>query len=106
MRLYAAPNQSEQARFGISVGSACGKAVQRNRLKRIGREVFRLHQYQIPDGYDYVLIFTRNLPKKNTKDDQSSRTDEAESLQYQDVESRLLGMIRIMRQKGRIPESG
>lgn len=106
MRLYAAANQSGRPRFGISVGNACGNAVQRNRLKRLGREVFRLHQHQFPAGFDYVLIFTRKVPKKSTKGSESNRSDEAVSMHYQDVEGRILGMIETMRQKGRLPESG
>jgi len=103
MRLYAAANSTGMQRFGISVGNACGKAMERNRLKRLGREVFRLHQHQIPAGFDYVLIFTRNLPKKNTKGDESNRNDdEALSLQYNDIESRVLGMIKTLQQKGRL----
>ncbi len=106
MRLYAAANQLGRPRIGVSVSNACGNAVQRNRLKRLGREVFRLRQHQIPAGYDYVLIFTRNLPKKSTHGGQPGRRDEVESLRYQDIESRILGMIETMQQKGRLPESG
>lgn len=105
MRLYAAPNQLDCARIGISVGNACGDAVRRNRLKRLGREVFRLHQHQIPSGYDYVLIFTQKVPKTNKTGDSSNMNDEARSLQYKDIENRLLAMIEILCQKGRLKKS-
>lgn len=101
MRLYAAPNAAGIRRFGVSVGNACGSAVYRNRLKRRGREVFRLHQEEIPAGHDYVLIFTQKVPKTKTRDRQSVVNDEARSLQYKDVESRFLGMIEILCQNGR-----
>ena len=105
LRLYTAPNQSQNPRFGVTIGKSCGNAVQRNRLKRLGREVFRLHQHQIPAGYDYVLIFTQKVSKTNKRADLSGKADEAQSLQYIDVESRVLGMVDMLRQKGRLKES-
>lgn len=43
-------------RVGFSVGKKIGKAVQRNRIKRVMREVVRLHAAHIPNGIDLVLI--------------------------------------------------
>lgn len=105
MRLYAAPKDTGTARFGVSVSNTCGSAVRRNRLKRLGREVFRLRQHEIPPGYDYVLIFTQKVPKRDTKGDLAKGVDEAGRLQYQEVESRFLRMVEILRQKGGLGES-
>lgn len=99
MRLYAAPNTVGMPRLGISVGNACGSAVRRNRLKRLGREVFRLHQHEIPAGFDYVLIFTQKKPKLTKRVDAPHGKNEAQTLEYQDIESRFLEMIEIVQQK-------
>ncbi|TVR35103.1 MAG: ribonuclease P protein component [Spirochaetaceae bacterium] len=33
-----------------------GKAVRRNRLRRIGKEIFRTIKYAVCDGYDFVFV--------------------------------------------------
>lgn len=47
-----------RTRLGLIVGRKCGNAVERNRLKRLIREAFRLEQRRFPDGLD-VLVAPR-----------------------------------------------
>jgi ribonuclease P protein component len=43
-----APPAAEVARLGLVVGKRMGKAVQRNRVKRLLREFFRRHHSKLP----------------------------------------------------------
>ena len=52
--LKAKPNHLEFSRYGISVSKRVGKAVIRNRVKRILREILRLSK--LAPGWDIILI--------------------------------------------------
>ncbi|MCL1985949.1 MAG: ribonuclease P protein component [Betaproteobacteria bacterium] len=52
---------SGQWRLGLAVTRKSGNAVWRNRIKRIVREFFRLHQRSIPQGWDIVVVPKRSL---------------------------------------------
>jgi ribonuclease P protein component len=54
--VYAAPNERAYSRLGMSVSRKYGGAVQRNRLRRLYREAYRLTKPQLPAGLDIVLI--------------------------------------------------
>ncbi len=54
--LYALPNAEGVTRVGFSVGKRIGKAVARNRVKRLLREAVRLRLPNIKPGYDLVFI--------------------------------------------------
>ncbi len=54
--LCVLPNGLEYSRFGFSVSKRVGKAVVRNRVKRLLREATRLRQAGIPPGRDLVFI--------------------------------------------------
>ncbi|MHB0867992.1 MAG: ribonuclease P protein component [Chloroflexota bacterium] len=54
--LYAAPNGLELTRIGISTSKRIGKAVTRNRVKRLIREAARSYLPSLPPGRDLVFI--------------------------------------------------
>jgi ribonuclease P protein component len=50
-------NGLAHSRIGLSVGRVIWRgAVQRNRVRRIFREAFRLSRHELPQGFDFVLI--------------------------------------------------
>lgn len=55
--LYWMPRKTEhQTRIGFVTGKKIGCAVVRNRIRRLMKEVYRLHQDELQDGYDLVLV--------------------------------------------------
>lgn len=56
LSLSGIPNDCGHWRVGISIGRRCGTAVQRNAIKRLIREAYRLTQHDWPGGYDAVVV--------------------------------------------------
>jgi len=54
--LCVLPNDLPYTRFGFTVNSRIGNAVQRNRIKRRLREIMRLQQDSLQPGWDIILI--------------------------------------------------
>ena len=54
--VYACDNDLPYNRLGLSVSRKIGGAVQRNRLRRLFREAYRLTKRDLPTGLDLVLI--------------------------------------------------
>ena len=50
-------------RLAIIVSKKIGNAVVRNRIKRLFREIFRLHQHQLNIQKDYLIIAKKGIPE-------------------------------------------
>ncbi|MFQ6618896.1 MAG: ribonuclease P protein component [Fidelibacterota bacterium] len=51
--------KSDSKKAGFAVSKKVGKAVKRNRIRRILKEAYRNIKYKFPDNYSYVFIVNR-----------------------------------------------
>lgn len=58
-------NDTGNPRLGITVSKKIGTAVERNRVKRLLREFFRLNRAKISKGMDIVIAAKRDAPLLN-----------------------------------------
>lgn len=66
--VYTRSNELGRSRVGLSVGRRAGGAVQRNRVKRLLREAFRLSRSRFPQDLD-VLVVVRGPESPDRLDD-------------------------------------
>jgi ribonuclease P protein component len=57
-------SDGQGSRLGTAVSKKIGKAVKRNRVKRLLKEFFRLHQHELCSDVDIVVV-----PKRHIKPD-------------------------------------
>lgn len=50
------PGEEAPFRLGVSVSKKLGNAITRNRLRRVMKEIVRLHAEQVEEGIDFILI--------------------------------------------------
>ena len=73
--LCVLPNGLDYSRFGFSVSKRVGKAVVRNRVKRLLRESARSRRTVVPPGQDLVFI-ARNRIREATLQEVDSAVEE------------------------------
>jgi len=61
MVLIAQPNETQAVRIGVTAGRSVGKAVQRNRAKRVLRSAIYPYLLRLQDGWEVGLIARRRL---------------------------------------------
>jgi ribonuclease P protein component len=66
--IYIKPNELGFNRFGLSVGKKIGKAVTRNRIKRLLKEAMRKNAQISPLSSDFVIIPKRSALTCKTDD--------------------------------------
>ena len=54
--VYCRRNGKAENRFGVTVSTKIGGAVQRNRIRRRLKEIYRLHEHKLRAGYDIVIV--------------------------------------------------
>lgn len=54
--LFARPNALPHSRLGVTATRRLGKAVWRNRARRLVREAYRQHREDLPASYDFVVV--------------------------------------------------
>ena len=68
MVLFGLPNAQDQCRLGITVTRKVGGAVQRNRIKRVMREIFRHHRTRLAPSLDLVVNPRREFLGKTSNE--------------------------------------
>ncbi len=58
--IYITKNKKEKNVIGIAISKKIGKAVKRNRLKRLIRESYRLQKNELEQGYNLVFLWNKN----------------------------------------------
>lgn len=72
--LYALRNDLGLGRIGFSIGSRnIKRAVRRNRIRRLLREIYRRNKKYIDNGLDIIVVVKRDMVKTITYDSLKTR---------------------------------
>ncbi len=63
--LFIVPTGRKWTRLGVSINKKVGRSVQRNRIKRTLREIFRLNKHKLKKGHDIVFVVRKAATEKN-----------------------------------------
>ncbi len=66
--IFLTNNNCKFSRLGIAISKHVKKAVARNYLKRIAREVFRKNKHLLVDGSDIIILFKAVIKYKELED--------------------------------------
>lgn len=56
LAVYCRKNRLQVSRLGLTTGVKLGKAVQRNRVRRRLREIYRTNEHRLAPGWDVVIV--------------------------------------------------
>ena len=62
LAIYVFPNKLKILRVGFAIGKKAGKAHERNRIRRLIRENYRLVNDKVREGLDIVFVWKNKLP--------------------------------------------
>lgn len=60
---YASKNRFNETRYGITTSKKIGKAVKRNRAKRVIRSAFEQLEPRLNGNYDFVFVARSKTPQ-------------------------------------------
>lgn len=70
--MYVQPNDLDKMRLGISVSKKVGNSIVRHRVKRLVREVVRLHENIFNSSLDIVVVSRITAASVNYKETESA----------------------------------
>lgn len=62
LAIYVFPNKLNRVRVGFAIGKKAGKAHDRNRIRRLIRENYRLLESRLVRGLDIVFVWKNIIP--------------------------------------------